>query len=67
MIDSAIEILRKHWGYDAFRSLQGKIVQSVLDKEDALVLMPTGGGKSICYQVPALRDISAYCLNERPG
>lgn len=61
MIDSAVEILRKHWGYDAFRSLQGKIVQSVLDKEDALVLMPTGGGKSICYQVPALQ-MEGFCL-----
>lgn len=61
MIDAAVEILRKHWGYETFRSMQGKVVESVLNKEDALVLMPTGGGKSICYQVPALQ-MDGFCL-----
>ncbi len=61
MINAAVEILRKHWGYDQFRSLQENVVQSVLNKEDALVLMPTGGGKSICYQVPALQ-MEGFCL-----
>lgn len=65
MIEQAVDILRKHWGYDQFRSLQGKVVQSVLDKEDSLVLMPTGGGKSICYQVPALQ-MDGFCLVVSP-
>jgi ATP-dependent DNA helicase RecQ len=48
------EILKKHWGYDAFRPLQENIIQSVLEGNDTLALLPTGGGKSICFQVPAL-------------
>ncbi len=47
-------ILKKHWGYDAFRPLQETIIQSVLEGIDTLALLPTGGGKSICFQVPAL-------------
>lgn len=47
-------ILKKYWQYDAFRPLQESIIQSVLDGRDTLALMPTGGGKSICFQVPAL-------------
>lgn len=48
------DILKKYWGYDAFRPLQADIVQSVLDGSDTLGLMPTGGGKSITFQVPAM-------------
>ncbi len=48
------EILKKHWGYDAFRPLQRDIIQSVLDGIDTLALLPTGGGKSLCFQIPAL-------------
>lgn len=54
MIDTPLNVLKKFWGYDAFRSLQSDIIQSVLDGQDTLALMPTGGGKSICFQVPAL-------------
>jgi ATP-dependent DNA helicase RecQ len=45
---------KKIWGYDDFRPPQGEIVRSLLEKQDALIVMPTGGGKSICFQLPAL-------------
>ncbi len=48
------QILLKHWGYSQFRPLQEEIINSVLAGNDTLALMPTGGGKSICFQVPAL-------------
>lgn len=53
-MQSPESILKKYWGYDAFRPLQRDIIQSVLDGQDTLALLPTGGGKSICFQVPAL-------------
>lgn len=48
------QILQQFWGYNAFRPLQEDVVNTVLSGQDCLVLMPTGGGKSICFQVPAL-------------
>lgn len=53
-MNSPHEILKQYWGFDQFRSMQEEIVQSVLDGHDTLALLPTGGGKSLCFQVPAL-------------
>ncbi len=47
-------ILKKYWGFDTFRSLQEDIIQSVMSGKDTLALMPTGGGKSLCFQVPTM-------------
>ncbi len=54
VIKTPEEALHQFWGYDQFRPLQREVIQSVLDKRDTLALMPTGGGKSICFQIPAL-------------
>ena len=49
-----LDILQKYYGYTSFRKGQENIIKSIINKEDVLAIMPTGGGKSICYQVPAL-------------
>ncbi|ADR21354.1 ATP-dependent DNA helicase RecQ [Marivirga tractuosa] len=57
----AIDVLQKYWGYEAFRSMQEDIINSVTSGNDTLALLPTGGGKSICFQVPALMS-EGLCL-----
>ncbi len=52
--EAALQVLRSRYGYDQFRFQQAEIVQHLIDGGDALVLMPTGGGKSICYQIPSV-------------
>ncbi len=58
-------ILLKHWGFPAFRDNQEEIIQSVLSGKDTLAMLPTGGGKSICFQVPALAS-DGICLVVSP-
>ena len=48
------EILRRYWGYDSFRPMQREIIEQALQGRDVLALLPTGGGKSVCFQVPGL-------------
>lgn len=59
------EVLLKYWHYDNFRPLQAEIIQSVLDGHDTLALMPTGGGKSLCFQVPTM-VLDGLCLVVTP-
>ena len=65
MINLIQQILTRYWGYSSFRSLQQDIILSVMEGNDTLALMPTGGGKSICFQVPALAK-DGICLVVSP-
>jgi ATP-dependent DNA helicase RecQ len=65
MSRSPREILKRYWNYDSFRPMQEEIVQSVLSGKDVLALLPTGGGKSLCFQVPALAR-EGICLVVSP-
>ena len=55
------EVLKKYWGFDDFRPIQEDIINAVLNNKDTLALLPTGGGKSVCFQVPALA-MNGICL-----
>ncbi len=65
MQQNPLDILKKHWAYDQFRSLQQDIIESVLEGKDTLALLPTGGGKSICFQVPTM-CMEGTCLVVSP-
>jgi len=64
-LQEALYILHKYWGYSKFRPLQEPIISTLLEKKDVIALLPTGGGKSICFQVPALMQ-DGICLVVSP-
>ena len=74
MIETAKELLKNYFGYDEFRKGQQEIISHILNKEDCLGIMPTGAGKSICDQNPALvfernhcSNLTSYLINEGSG
>ncbi len=64
-METARQILTRYWGHTSFRPLQEEIIQSVLDNNDTLALLPTGGGKSVCFQVPAMMS-EGICIVVSP-
>ncbi|MBL0262190.1 MAG: DEAD/DEAH box helicase, partial [Saprospiraceae bacterium] len=65
MVPDARKYLKQYWTYEAFRPFQEEIISAILAGKDVLALLPTGGGKSICYQVPALMK-EGFCLVVSP-
>ena len=64
-MESLRQILQKYWGYESFRPAQESVIESISNDKDTLALMPTGGGKSVCFQVPALAK-EGICLVVSP-
>ncbi len=60
-----ISILRQYWGFNSFKGSQKKIIDAIIDKQDVLALLPTGGGKSVCFQVPAMAQ-EGLCIVVSP-
>lgn len=61
MANDALNILQKHWKHESFREPQEQIINTVIEGKDVLALLPTGGGKSVCYQVPGML-LNGICL-----
>jgi len=65
-VPNVSDILQSYFDFDTFRGPQQQIIEHVLDNQHAMVIMPTGMGKSLCYQIPALAIDAAPCDDERP-
>lgn len=64
-MNNPLEILKKYWSHNSFRPLQEEVINSIVNRQDTLVLLPTGGGKSLCFQIPALMQ-EGICIVVSP-